>query len=623
MNQPDDNALSAQGAVLDPLLRALVDASNDALLLLDSQGSALLINRRAKYFFGLAERDVVGRSVDQLRSMFTMIFEDSAAFDAWLTPLLASTEARDVCDFKALRAEPRLLQCYTAPVLDQQEHALGRLLVFRDITREREVERMKNEFVSLVSHELRTPLTSIRGALQLVLGRAPDAELTPRTRELLGVSLNNSERLIRLINDILDISKIEQGPIQLRRVALDPAELCRVAIQGVAAFAAGRNIALQLSLQAELPPISADRDRALQVLTNLLSNAIKFSEPGQSVTLSAETSAGALCFAVRDKGRGIAPEHHARIFEKFQQIDSSSTRAVGGTGLGLAICRALVEEHGGQIWVESEPGKGTTFFFTLPLAATAEQPKPVVPVPNRPIILVADDNPLVVELMHSILDEAGYSVAEARGGTEALRLARLLQPALLTLDVMMPDLDGFDIIQVLRNDPITRELPVLFVSALPEFERGVKLGGNGFLLKPFSPEELVEHIRRLLHPHVPLVLIIEDDNHVRPVLTRVVKRAGFQVAEAANGFIALELIQRAPPDLIVLDIRMPGIDGYEILRQLKQHPDHAHIPVIILTASDLGDAARQRARELGAAQYLEKPIGSEELLAEIKRILSE
>src|SRR5689334_16503126 len=191
MNHHDENDVSAAtmaGPALDPLLRALVDASNDALLLLDSHGRALLINRRAKYFFGLAERDVIGRSAAQLRAMFTMIFEEGAAFDAWLTPLLAAAEERAVRDFKVLRSEPRLLQCFTAPVLDPHERPLGRLLVFRDITREREVERMKNEFVSLVSHELRTPLTSIRGALQLALGRAKASELTPRTRELLGVS---------------------------------------------------------------------------------------------------------------------------------------------------------------------------------------------------------------------------------------------------------------------------------------------------------------------------------------------------------------------------------------------------------------------------------------------------
>jgi CheY-like chemotaxis protein len=481
---------------------------------------------------------------------------------------------------------------------------------------------MKNEFVSLVSHELRTPLTSIRGALQLVLGRALPAEVTPRTRELLSVSLNNSERLIRLINDILDISKIEQGPIPLRRVPLDPAELCRVAVQGVAAFAAGRGIGLELILPEELPPISADRDRALQVLTNLLSNAIKFSNSGQQVTVSAEPVAGAVCFAVRDAGRGIAPEHHARIFERFQQIDSSSTREVGGTGLGLAICKALIEEHGGRIWLDSALGKGATFSFTLPIASGDETPKPVSPATSRQTILVADDNPVIREVMRDLFEEAGYAVAEADGGAEALRMARLLQPALLTLDVMMPDLDGFDVIQVLRNDPITRDLPVLFVSASPERERGAALGGSGFLLKPFTPEELLEQARRLIIPQAPLVLVVEDDAHVRPVLVRVLERGGFQVADAADGLAALEMVQRLPPDLVLLDIRMPGVDGYEVLRRLKQHPAYQHIPVVVLTASDLGDAARKHVLDMGAALFLEKPIGSEELLVEIKRLLS-
>ncbi|MFL5805577.1 MAG: response regulator [Roseiflexaceae bacterium] len=653
MEHQDDGDISSAtmiGPALDPLLRALVDASNDALLLLDSQGRAILINRRAKYFFGLAERDVIGRSAAQLRAMFTMIFEGGAAFDAWLTPLLASVEERAVRDFRVLRAEPRLLQCFTAPVVDQQEQLLGRLLVFRDITREREVERMKTEFVSLVSHELRTPLTSIRGALQLALGRvgagaplvgatpvgatpvgathesplpgASGAFLLPRTRELLTISLNNSERLIRLINDILDISKIEQGPISLRRVSLDPGELCRAAAQGVASFASSRGIAIDLVLPDELPPMSADRDRALQVLTNLLSNAIKFSISGQRVTLSAEAAPGAICFAVRDQGRGIAPEHHGRIFEKFQQIDSSSTRDVGGTGLGLAICKALVEEHGGRIWLDSAPGKGATFAFTLPLATGSRPTKPVTLAADRPTLLVADDNPIILEVMRDIFEEAGYIVAVASGGAEALRLARLLQPALLTLDVMMPDLDGFDVIQVLRNDPITRALPVLFVSAVPEHERGAALGGSGFLLKPFAPEALLDQVRQLLGQQVLRVLVVEDDNHVRPVLARLIERGGFEVAEAADGHAALEMLPQVQPNLILLDIRMPGMDGYEVLRRIKSDPDYQHIPVVVLTASDLGAAARQRVLDLGAALYLEKPIGSEELLAEITRILS-
>jgi PAS domain S-box-containing protein len=602
--------------------RALVDASNDAILMLDPQGAATMINRRAKYFFGLAERDVVGRSPEHLRAMFRLIFEDAAAFEVWLAPLLGSAEERSVIELKVLRAEPRLLQCFSAPVLDTNERLLGRMLVFRDITREREVDRMKNEFVSIVSHELRTPLTSIRGSLQLVLGRPQQPELAPRTRELLDISLKNSERLIRLINDILDISKIEQGSIQLRRVSLDPGDLCRTAAQEVETFAAGRNIVVDLSGADDLLPVSADRDRALQVLTNLLSNAIKFSEPGQHVELSAAPYAGAICFSVRDFGRGIAPEDHQRIFEKFHQIDSSLTRNVGGTGLGLAICKALVEEHGGRIWIESTIGKGAAFFFTLPTASSAEPVVALRATPDRPTILVVDDSEPARDHIRAILEGAGYQVAEAAGGAAAIQLARLLQPKLMTLDVMMPDIDGFDVIQVIRNDPITRDLPVLFISAAPEPERGLGLGGSGYITKPFAVDELLNQVHQLIAPATRRVLVVDDDYHVRPTLARLLRRGGFEVDEAADGQTGLEIIEREPPDLVLLDIKMPDIDGYEVLRRLKQNPAHQSIPIVVLTASDLGHEAERRALDLGAVRYLEKPIASEDLLAEIERILS-
>jgi len=602
--------------------RALVDASNDAILMLNSNGAATMINRRAKYFFGLAERDVIGRGAGQLRAMFRLIFEDSSAFDAWFTPLLASSEERAVIELKVLRAEPRLLQCFSAPVLDHQERLLGRMLVFRDITREREVEQMKTDFVSIVSHELRTPLTSIRGSLQLVLGRPQQPELAPRTRELLEISLKNSERLIRLINDILDISKIEQGSIQLRRVALDPADLCRTAAEEVGTFASSRDISIRVAVPAGLPPVSADRDRALQILTNLLSNAIKFSDPGQRIELSALASGGTICLAVRDYGRGVAPEDQQLIFEKFHQLDSSLTRNVGGTGLGLPICRALVEEHGGNIWIESSLGHGATFSFTLPLASNAS---PVVASrndPSQPVILVVDDSAPAREMLRDILESEGYQVAEADGGAAALQLARFLQPKLMTLDVMMPDIDGFDVIQVLRNDPLTRDLPVLFISATVEHERGLALGGSGFLTKPFTPTELMTEIRRLTAPPPRRVLVIDDDYHVRPTLARLLERGGFRVDQAQDGRSGLEQIERDPPDLVLLDIWMPDMDGYEVLRRLKEHPIHRDIPVVVLTASHFSGDTQQRVLALGAVRYLEKPIASEDLLAEIERVLA-
>jgi PAS domain S-box-containing protein len=491
--------------------RAVVDATNDAILMLDATRHVMMINRRAKFFFGLAERDVLGKEYSQLYVLLTLILDEPQRFTQWFLPLLDSENKRDVEEFQALLPEPRLLQCFTAPVVGHDEQYLGRILVFRDTTREREVERMKNDFISIVSHELRTPLTSIRGALQLVLGRKvmdtkpSSLTLPPRSIELLNVSLSNTERLIRLINDILDISKIEQGRIQLQCDALDPVNIYQAASAEVAAFATTRGIMVQIETPAELPSVYADRDRTVQILVNLISNAIKFSERGQQVLLSAQLCDKFVRFSVRDWGRGIAPEDQQRIFQKFQQLDSSPTRDAGGTGLGLAICKALVEEHGGRIWLEDAMPRGTIFHFTLPLAV---------------------------------------DVAEK-------------------VDV---------------------------------------------------PRQLKRQT---------LVLVVDDDPHVRPLLARLLEKHGFHVATAADGMEALEFVRYKQPDLILLDIKMPDIDGFEVLRQLKDM-NHVHpIPVIILTANDLGEITRTRALRLGAFVYLEKPIASERLIGAIEQILDQ
>ncbi len=593
--------------------RALVDASNDAILMLDSLGAATMINRRAKYFFGLAERDVVGQSYEQLQALFRLICEDSGAFDAWLRPLLQSPDERALIELKVLRAAPRLLQCYSAPVLDHHERLLGRLLVFRDITREREVEQIKSEFVSIVSHELRTPLTSVRGSLQLVLGRRQQPELAARTRELLEISLKNSERLIRLINDILDVSKIEQGALLLRRSALDPAELCVTAAQEVESFAAGRGIHLGVLAPPDLPPVSADRDRALQVLENLLSNAVKFSEPGQMVELSATLLGATICFAVRDHGRGIAAEHHQRIFEKFHQIDSSLTRDVGGTGLGLAICRSLVEEHGGRIWVESTLGQGATFSFTLPLVSSLAPAGPARGGATT-VLLAMPDAALRVS-WRRLLEPAGYQVLEAATAAQALRHARSLRLGLVLASAQLPDQAVSDLIEVLRDDPLTRDLPVLAIG------QG-DAPSDGALAQPLAAGHLVEQVRKLTGAAIRRVLVIDDDYHVRSTLARLLRDSGFVVSEAQDGPAGLEQIAADPPDLVLLDTRLPGLDGFELLRRLKHDPARRQIPVVVLAAHDGSGATEQLALQLGADRYLEKPIASEDLVLEIERLLS-
>ncbi|NJM09169.1 response regulator, partial [Candidatus Gracilibacteria bacterium] len=485
--------------------RAVVDATNDAILMLDERRRTMIFNRRARFFFGLAERDVLGRDNTRLSGLMQLIFVDASRFNQWLAELLASPYERAVEEFMTIRPEQRLLQCYSAPVMDDHERYLGRILVFRDITREREVERMKNDFISIVSHELRTPLTSIRGALQLVLGKTSDgqmlsrAETLPQARELLAISLTNTERLIRLINDILDISKIEQGRMQLNRERVSPTELCRVAAAEVAALAATRSIVVEVLEHYALPAVYADRDRTVQVLVNLLANAIKFSHVGQRVQLNIQLDGSMVRFVVRDWGRGIDLDDQPRLFQKFQQLDNPATREVSGSGLGLAICKAIVEEHGGTIGLHSLPGNGSSFYFTLPLLA-----------PEPP------------------------SAAATRG----------------------------------------------------------------------------------------TVLVVDDDADVRPVLVRLLQRHQFTVVAAADGPTALSLLEQECPDVILLDLRMPGMDGYEVLRRAQANAATAGIPTIILSANELGLRAQALLDTLGAVAYLEKPVPSDRLISVLERVLA-
>jgi PAS domain S-box-containing protein len=485
--------------------RAVVDATNDAILMLDERRRTMIFNRRARFFFGLAERDVLGRDNTRLSGLVQLIFVDAARFNRWLAELLDSPYERAVEEFVTIRPEQRLLQCYSAPVMDDNERYLGRILVFRDITREREVDRMKNDFISIVSHELRTPLTSIRGALQLVLGKTGEgqiltrAETFPQARELLAISLANTERLIRLINDILDISKIEQGRMQLNRERVSPLEICHVAAAEVAALAATRSITVEVIEHLGLPTVYADRDRAVQVLVNLLANAIKFSYVGQRVQLNTQLEATMLRFIVRDWGRGISIDDQSRLFQKFQQLDNPATREVSGSGLGLAICKAIVEEHGGTIGLSSTPGNGSSFYFTLPL------------LPPEP-----------------------QSATAGRG----------------------------------------------------------------------------------------TVLVIDDDPDVRPVLVRLIQRHGFMVIAAADGPTALRVLEQERPDLILLDLRMPGMDGYEVLRRVQANPRTAGIPAIILSANEINLRSQEILKDLGAVAYLEKPVPSDRLIGALEQVLA-
>jgi PAS domain S-box-containing protein len=380
-------------------------------------------------------------------------------------------------------------------IVYRRRDALG--CVVRDITERKEIERLKNEFVSIVSHELRTPLTSIRGSLGLMEGGAV-GEMPPKARDLLRIARQNADRLIRLINDILDLEKIESGKIQLQIERLEPREVVESTVAELRGMALLYKVSLEMQVQAA-DAIAGDRDRVIQVLTNLLSNAIKFSPEGGTVTVElASGSPGFLRCAVRDRGQGIPPEARERLFNRFEQLEPANTRRRGGTGLGLAISRSLVDQQGGRIGVDSTPGQGSTFWFELPL----------VPLPNasdsmaasldaQPGVLVVEDDPAIARVLGIMLRRDGHQVTTASSLAEARRALAQNRPSVILLDIKLPDGSGFDLLDELAPGTRLEGVPVVVLSGVdPGFEQRPRSSRvKEWLNKPFAEKELLRALR--------------------------------------------------------------------------------------------------------------------------------
>ena len=517
----------------------------------------------------------------------------------------------------------------SAPVRDPFGEVAGAVVALQDVSALREVDRLKDEFVSVVSHELRTPLTSIRGSLQLVLedqGSVPDAEHL----HLLQVALNNCERLIRIINDILDVSKIEAGKTMLRLRPSRADDLVAQAIENVDAIAAASGVAFSVHVEPGLPLVLADPDRMVQVLVNLLSNAVKFTPNDSIVVVEAKRAGDMVAVSVVDHGVGMSAESLARVFQKFQQVDSSTSRAKGGTGLGLAIVKGLVEQHGGAIAVESAPEAGTRFTFTIPIAGTAApEPAPGVPAaadgdggPHRSsLVLVVDDDDDFRLVVRKQLERAGYRVVEARDGAAGLHVAREALPDVITMDLMMPGMNGWELLQQLTADPQLNEIPVIVVSAVAD-RAGTLARDVAVLAKPVGTEDLLREIASLVpRSKGGLVLIAEDDDDLRWVLTQALEGRGYQVVQARDGAEALALVEREPVNLILLDLKMPNVDGFAVMRRLQLSESTREIPVLVISGSEGTGRSEFRAMRLGATGYMAKPIDVTDLARRIQDLI--
>jgi hypothetical protein len=474
--------------------------------------------------------------------------------------------------------------------------------IFRDVTARLEIEKIKDEFVSTVSHELRTPLTSIRGALGLLTAGVLSTE-PAKARRMLEIAVANTDRLIRLINDILDIERIESGRVKLEKRSCPAAGLMVQALDSV------REVGNRAGVKLELFPTSgsvlADPDRVVQTLTNLVDNAIKFSPPSSTVTLRATQQHDEMLFEVKDHGRGIPADKLGVIFERFQQVDASDEREKGGTGLGLAICRSIVDQHGGRIWVESELGKGSSFYFTLPLLKEQVETPFSEASPSPRTVLICDDEPSVRNLVKRLLEQHGYRVLAAGSGTEAIQQAAACQPDAILLDVLMPEMDGWETLAALRERPATSEIPVFILSVLPPRETDGAVAG--WVQKPVDESGLFQTlsvgISRSSKP--ARVLVVEDDLDLAHVIREVFERHGYKVFHAQTGSEAIQSAERVFPNLIVLDLVLPEGDGFEVVAGLRHNKALRSVPLVVYTARDINEAEREKLK-LGETVFLTK-----------------
>ncbi|HEY8360362.1 MAG TPA: response regulator [Ramlibacter sp.] len=480
----------------------------------------------------------------------------------------------------------------------------------------------KSQFLANMSHELRTPMNAIIGVSEMMLEDAADLGQEEQVEPLQRI-LRAAKHLLGLINDILDLSKIEAGKLELYTEDFDLKQVVEDVVSTVQPLAHKSGNQLVLECAPDLGSIRSDATRIKQALLNLASNAIKFTEKG-TVTIRAlrhKTGVETIVLQVRDTGIGIKPEQIGRLFQDFEQADASTTRRYGGTGLGLAISRRFCRMMGGDITVQSTPGKGSTFTIQLPAAgvpaaaqqapSTAPQATTVVAKPSvakqvsqvtqllgathgEATVLVVDDDPDVREFMSHFLERQGYAVATAANGIEALAKARELRPAAITLDVMMPDIDGWTVLAAIKGDPELAGIPVILMTIVDEKQRGYTLGATDYMVKPINRDRLAALLRKLCGRSTGRLLVVDDDEVSRGVMKAAVEREGWTVSEASHGRMALEQARAEKPDAVVLDLMMPEMDGFEFLDEFRKQEEWRSIPVLVVSALDLSAEERER-----------------------------
>lgn len=499
-------------------LSSIIDNLADGLLVVSPTGAVTVMNPVIRDYFDLGDKEYVGFSVDD-------VFPADLAELSW--PLRACSEEYVSAEIGLSNGRTGKAVGSSICVKEPVEQCMGGVILIRDITREKELDQLKTDFISTVSHELRTPMTSVLGFAKIIRKKL-DTVIAPRVegdreldrplgqvRENVAIIVDEAGRLTDLINDVLDIAKMESGKVQWRDELVAMEDVLRQSVDSTRGMWKAKGFDVVTAVDEGVMPVRGDRGRLVQVLVNLISNAVKFSDEGP-VTCRVGMDGGYVLVSVEDKGVGIPAGSMDDVFDKFKQVGDTLTEKPTGTGLGLPISRQIVEYHGGSIWAESEPGKGSVFSFTLPAARLLENDAAmedelcarIMPEPDaammvstcsdsveEPLILVVDDDPSLGRYLRELYSDEGFRVAVAPDGERAVEMARNLMPNLITMDIMMPHMDGRRAIRCLRSNPFTRRIPILVLSALTD---AFSLGGDIALTKPVDDEHLLEVTRSLL-----------------------------------------------------------------------------------------------------------------------------
>jgi len=467
-----------------------------------------------------------------------------------------------------------------------------------------EANRAKSSFLANMSHELRTPMNAIIGYSEMLMEDAEDEGNEAAVSDLKKIH-SAGTHLLALINDVLDLSKIEAGRMDLFLESFEIPGMVEEVVSTIDALVKKNDNRLRIELDPSLGEMRADLTKVRQSLFNLLSNAAKFTREGEialSVQAQRVDDEDWVRMSVSDSGIGIPPDKIAHVFEEFSQADETTTRDYGGTGLGLPISRRFCRMMGGDITLTSIAGEGSTFTIRLPAVVREAVPEPeietpaVIPEPgDERVVLVVDDDPNALDLLGRTLQGAGVRVVTASDGPEALKLARTLQPAAITLDVLMPGMDGWEVLRELKGDAATRDIPVIMVTMTDDRELGYALGATEFLTKPVKRDQMVQ----LLDRYAPdgaerFALVVDDKMENREVLRRALEAEGWEVDEADNGRIALDKVVERAPSLILLDLMMPVMDGFEFVLEMRKRDASGAVPIVVVTAKDITPEDRQR-----------------------------